>query len=223
MKYLVVDTETTGLNRRRAKLTEPDTLYENGDEVIQIGGIVLNEDLTPSRLFCHYCDCLLPESCKQAFEKHEIRMEDVRKYLSGVFFEEVAIKWIPELFADDAIYIGYNVDFDMRMIAQSSRNFCCDFESVGKVTTRMPRTGRWCLDVMQYLPKRAKLVSFYNQLTDARDEFYRQYAGKLPLETNIPELLEPTWQSAHNALFDSIETYLLFMSQVWNKKLFAGR
>lgn len=222
MTYLVADTETTGLVRK-ADLNSACSLYDNGDEIVQIGGLLLNADMVPVRAFCHYCDCLLPESVSQAYNKHGIRMSSVRQYVPNIFFEEVALKLIPELFSDNLIVIGYNTDFDVKMIAQSLRNFSADFDNLRKVTARVPKSGRWQLDVMKYLPTKAKLVSYYSRLSHARDSFFNKYAGNLVLETNAPELLERTWQSAHNSLFDAIETYLLFITEVWNKKIFPGR
>lgn len=221
MNYIVFDTETTGLNRRRAKLNEPGTLFENGDEVIQIGGVILDNSLNPKKLFCHYCDVLQAESHEGAREVHGILLDDIRATLPNVYLEDVLLRWVPEFFSDDVVFIGYNSGFDIQMVAQTLRNFCFDFEGIQKVTTRMPQSGRWQLDTMAYLPKRVKLTSLYSQLTDARNAFYAAYANRIPLETNNPEMLEPTWRGAHNSLFDAIETYLLFKDRIWQKKLFG--
>lgn len=219
MISIVLDTETTGLSRRYASLSTPCSLKENGDEVVQIGGLVLNEKFEPCRAFCHYCDCLLPDLSPGAAAVNAIKMEEIRKYIPGIFLEEVCAKLIPELFSNDLLIIGYSVDFDLRMVAQSLRNFCFGFEEFSKVGVKLPSSGKSYLDVMGYLPRRAKLVSHYEALTPFREEFYQRYAGNLSLETNIPELLENSWAKAHNSLFDAIETYLLFLSKNLDKTL----
>lgn len=219
MISVVFDTETTGLTRRYASLSTPCSLKENGDEVVQIGGLVLDEKFEPYRAFCHYCDCLLPEVSSGAAAVNNISMMEVRKYVSGMFLEEVCAKLIPELFSENVLFIGYSVEFDLRMVAQSLRNFCFGFEDLKKVSVKIPTSGRSYLDVMEYLPRRAKLTSHSEALTPYRNEFYHRYAGKLTFETNAPELLEGSWASAHNSLFDSIETYLLFRSKNLDKTL----
>lgn len=219
MIAMVLDTETTGLNKKYSKLNVPCSLRENGDEVVQVGGLILNESLEPVRMFCHYCDCLMPSVVPAAYEVNKLDLTTIRRYIPGMYLEEVCVKLIPEIFLDDLVIIGYNTSFDLRMVAQSMRNFCFDFENCGKVTTSFPTRGRWILDVMSYMPKRTKLVSHHDSLSGARSSFYAQWAGSLKIETNIPELLESSWQSAHNALFDAIETYLLFKERVWQKKL----
>ena len=223
MHFVVLDTETTGLNRKYSALNEPCSLRDNGDEVIQIGGLLLDERLRPYKAFCHYCDCLMASVPEEASRVHGINIQDVRRYIPGTFLEEVVAEWVPELLSDDVVVIGYNSDFDMQMVAQSMRNFCFDFGKFKKVMTKLPTTGQWSLDVMGYLPKRVKLVSLYDECTEARCDFYQEFRGRLPLESNVPEMLEATWAHAHNSLFDAIETYLVFKTKVLGKKLFRGR
>lgn len=223
MHYVVLDTETTGLGRKYSVLNEPCSLRDNGDEVIQIGGLLLDETLKPYKAFCHYCDCLMASMPEEVSRIHGIDIQEVRKYIPGTFLEEVVAVWVPEILASDVVIVGYNTDFDMQMVAQSMRNFCFDFGKFEKVMSRLPARGQWTLDVMGYLPKRVKLVSHYDDCTEARKEFYRTNCKKLPLESNVPEMLEATWAHAHNSLFDAIETYLVFKTKVLGKKLFKGR
>lgn len=222
MTFIVFDVESTGLNRKYARLTEPSSIMDNGDEVIQIGGLVLDADLQPTRGFCFYCDCMLAESHPEALAVHQITMRSIREVVPNVFLEDVLMTWVPEFFQPDVVFIGYNSSFDVSMVAQSLRNFCFDFENIQKVSRKLPESGRWHLDTMGYIPHRAKLTSYYTQLTAARTEFFKKFAGKLPLQTNAVSLLESSWESAHNAFYDSLETYLLFMTHVWNKRLFGG-
>lgn len=221
MDYIVFDGETTGLARIQGAINNPQSLKGNGDEIIQIGGIILDESFTPKRMFCHYCDCLLPGIDTEASAINRIDMSMVRQQVPNVFIEEVVETLVPELCSDNVTLIGYNIDFDINMMAQSLRDAVIKWKPLNKVSTRIPRQGRNAIDVMKYLPKRVKLVSFYDALTEPRNTFYRLYADKLTIETNCVEMLEETWSSAHNSLFDSIETYLLFMDQILGKKLFT--
>lgn len=223
MQYIVIDTETTGLTRKYSALTAPCSLRENGDEVVQLGGIVLDEDLQPRRAFCHYCDCMLPEMPEKAYNVNGICISDIRRSLEHVYLEEVVAHWVPELLIDNVTLIGYNTEFDVRMMEQSMRNFYGGFKKYRKVASSLlVSTGNWFIDVMDYLPKRVKLAALHGQCVNARDTFYRVCGGKLPLETNLPELLEPTIQQAHNSLYDAIETYAAFKTLVFGKKLFKA-
>ena len=219
MTYLVFDTETTGLSRKYSNLNEPCSVTENGDEIIQIGGFVVDEQLNPIRAFCHYCDVLLPDSKSEARRVHQIGMETIRAEIPGTFFEEVACRFVPELFYKDVTFIGYNIDFDMQMVAQCLRNLCFPFENTTPVMGRLYKSGRHTLDVMKYLPGKSKLVSFSKELNADREAFFMKYAGVLPLECNIPGLLGATWEHNHNSLFDALETLLLLKQRVWGKKI----
>lgn len=223
MTYLCFDTETTGLVRRRGTLHEACSIAENGDEIIQIGGIVFDEFLEVHRAFCYYCDAMLPESSADARAVHGIYLNDIRQKVPGMFFEEVAWKLIPEFFIDDVTYTGYNIDFDMQMVAQSMRNFAFPFEKCTPVMGRLFTSGRHTFDIMKYLPRKSRLVQFSRELTPARKRFFKEYAGKLPLEVNIPELFISSWEHNHNALYDAIETYLLMKEKIWGQKILLGR
>lgn len=223
MNYIVIDTETTGLARPRVAFNAPCAITDNGSEVIQIGGLYLDEQLKPAKAFCYYCDCMSPESSAQAFATHQIAMSAIRERLAGVFLEEVVEKHLPELLSDDVTFMGYNSDFDMYMIRNSMRSHARQFAPWQKVTSRLRSSGRWAVDAMAYLPKRVKLSSFYQELTPARERFHSIYGGSLPLETNYPELLLGQMKTAHNSLYDAIETYLLLQSKVFGKSLFRGR
>ena len=224
MQYIVLDTETTGLTKKYSDLRTPCSLRDNGDEVVQIGGLVLDDDMNPARAFCHYCDLLMPAMPEKAYSINGIALGDVRSKVENIFLEEVVVKWIPEIMLEDSIIFGYNAEFDVHMIAQSMRNFYGGFRKYKRVTSPiLPDTGNWVVDVMSYLPKRVKLTSLYSSCSTERELFYRNYANKLKLETNAPELLEPTISQAHNSLYDAIETYLVLKTHVWGKKLFVGR
>lgn len=223
MNYVVFDTETTGLTRRQTPRNEPCSVLRVGSEVIQIGGLVLNESMVPTRAFCFYCDCLAPCSPEEAYQTHGISMSEVRKYASDMFPGEILHNFLPEFLADDVVFIGYNVGFDISMLSQSTLDFTDKFVDIPTVDMFMPTRGRHSLDVMSYFPKRLKLTQHTKSLGEKRKAFYEEYGGKLTIETNALPLLEEQMSHAHNALFDSIETYLLFMDKVWKQKVFGGK
>lgn len=220
MDYLVLDTETTGLNSGRYHTTLPCSITDNGDEVIQIGGLILNGKLEPVRGFCHYADALLPESGEQALNVHGISLREIRKSLPNVFIEEVVAQNLPQLYSSDVTVIGYNCAFDIRMLMQGLRNFSESFRAFQFTSTALPSKGRWAVDVMKYMPRRRKLVSYSEQLTPARERFYREYGDSLVIDSNCQHLLHESFNHAHNALYDVIETYLLFTEEVLGKRLF---
>lgn len=222
MIYIVFDTETTGLDIRHASLKEVCSISNNGDEVIQIGGLTLDSNLNPIKAFCHYCDCLKHASDGKAFKTHQLDLATIRRYVPNTYLEDVLVTYLPEFFEEDVVFIGYNVKFDINMVAQSIRNSSLEWGPFQNVKAKLPREGRWQLNVMDFLPRRMQLVSYETSLREARTKFYKEFQGRLPLETNCPELLSEHWQRAHHALYDSIQTYLLFKEQVWMKKIFGG-
>ena len=222
MIYVLYDTETTGLKSLQVPLNKPASIHKAGSEVIQIGGLVLDDSLVPVRAFCHYCDCIAPHSDADAYRVHGIDLTAIRKEIPGVFLEDVIVRHIPELLLPDMTIIGYNCEFDIKMVAQSIRSSGLPFSPGKRVVSRLPREGRWYLDVMDFLPQRNKLTSYASQLTKARDSFYRSFAGRIPLETNMPTLFLEQWEHAHNAVYDAIETYLLFVDRVYGQKVFKG-
>lgn len=224
MTYIVVDVEATGLERLRVPVDTSASLEESGSEVIQIGGIILNNSLEPVRCFCHYCDCLVAESESAALKTHGIRMRDVRAYLSNIYLEDVILTRIPELLLEDLTLIGYNVGFDIAMIRQSVRNALPFFiGDIPRVMSRLPTRGHAFLDVMSYLPHRVKLSSFHDELAAFRGQFLSQWGSRLTVDSNCWELLQrQTWQ-AHSALFDCIETYGLLVTKIIGKKILVRR
>ena len=90
----------------------------------------------------------------------------------------------------------------------------------------MPRTGRWSVDVSEYLKQvnknqrgyRLRLSSFDAELEPARLDFYRRY-GDMIVDSNCLELFKPSWEKAHNSFYDALNTYLLWRDRIWRKKL----
>lgn len=223
MKLVVLDTETTGLSRAVAPHGTPCAISGIGSEVIQIGGLVLDHKANPVRAFCHYCDCMAPEMSEDARKVNKLSLARIREFVPNVFPEDVLLTRVPELLADDVVVIGHNISFDLQMLSQSTRNCFPSFSGWPRVMCRVPSKGRALLDTMSYFSHRRKLSSFYDEVTPLRKVFYARYGETLPFDTNCPDLFYGDKVDHHNALFDSIETYLVFQYHIWGKKVSGGR
>lgn len=226
--YMVLDTETTGLRTisDAEALKSPSSIFSHGDEVCQIGGIFLTQQMQPFRFFCYYCDVVRADSSPGALATHGIAMCDVRKYIAGQYLPEIVQKYLPELLAPNVGFIGYNTEFDMCSIRQTLANSVGDFTWSPLKTPVIPKRGRVSIDVVPYVMAnnggkayRRRLSSFDAELAKSRENFLIAYGNSIPVEHNCPELLSEAMINAHNALYDAINTYLLWVERVWRKKL----
>lgn len=221
--FIVFDTEGTGLNRQAlGKLNEPAAVTSRGSEVCQIGGIILNERMMPLKMFCHYCDTVVADSPTAAYNVHGISQRDVRRYLIGQFLPEIMTQYLPEFFYSNVVFIGYNSEFDMTLVAQSLANSPIDWKWKPLHASIIPKRGRVSVDVAEYVKQGSayrKLSSFENELTTQRLQFLSYYERRVQIETNCIELLQGTWERAHNSFFDAVNTYLLWGDRIWKKKL----
>lgn len=223
LKIIVLDTETTGLDKKSlTSLTTPTSITNRGSEVCQIGGMLLTETMRPYKCFCYYCDTVAAESTPDAFMVHGLRQRDIRRTLSGVYLEEILQTYLPEVFEDNVIFIGYNIEFDMTMIAQTIANSRIPFFWRTFRGIAMPKSGRQAIDIAEYVKCRQyyrKLSSFDKELEESRKDFIGRLQFSVGIDTNHSELLEEQMSHAHNSFFDSVSTYLLWMDRVWKKKL----
>lgn len=225
-QFLVYDTESTGLKFAETDLSVPASLRHRGDEVCQIGGLLLDERMEPTKLFCHYCDTVKVDCDPTAQKVNGIYMEEVRKYVRCQYLPQVLQERVPEFFADDIIFIGYNVEFDQRMVGQTLSNSDVSFTWSPFKGSIIPKTGRWSVDVSDFFKRvasgnrsyRQHLSSFVQELEGPREEFFQCY-GAMEVETNCLELLAPSWKQAHNSFFDALNTFLLWRDRIWRKKL----
>lgn len=220
--FIVLDTETTGLERSGVPLEEPSTLKVRGSEVCEIGGIILDQEMIPQQFFCYYCDVVAPECDEGAKNVTGLSMQELRKYVRGVFLPEILVSNLPEFFYDSAVFIGYNVEFDMEMIKQTLFNSPITFTWSSNKSSILPRKGRISVDVMEYVRcagHRRKLKSFEDELEVSRNRFLDKWTDKLSVQTNCPELLSEQWNRGHNSFYDALNTYLLWGDRVWKKKL----
>lgn len=221
--FIVLDTEDTGISKIPvSSYKKPLSILRRGSEVIQIGGIVLNEKQEPIKLFCHYCDTVIADSPEEALSVHGISQKVSREYVRCQFLPEIITAHLPELLFPNVCFIGYNVEFDMQMIGQSISNSPIDWKYKPVMGNILPKTGRYSVDVMQYLfsgNRRKRLSSFNDELRTKRDKFISIYGDKLSVQTNCIEMLSESWKRSHNSFFDALNTYILWGERVWKKKL----
>lgn len=221
--FSFLDVESTGLQRQPLNyLPEPAALFSRGDEVCQIGGILADEHMRPIQFFCHYCDIVRADSPSGAMSVHGISQRDVRRYVSGQFLPEVMQRYLPELFGEDVVFVGYNTEFDLGQIAQTLSNSSINFDWKPFKGNIIPRKGRHSVDVAEFVKVGSayrKLSSFEKELEETRTMFLNLWERRLGVQTNCIELLAPSWNKAHNAFFDSLNTFLLWGDRVWKKKL----
>ncbi len=230
MKFIFLDTETTGLKEDRTIFKDTAAgsreYLQKGDEVIQIGGLITDANLVPLRLFCHHCDTTICSMDTKAQQTHGITMEFLRAYVKDIFLEEVLVTELPELFESDIVTIGYNIQFDTKMIKQT----ICDSKQTlifGNpiVNSIVPSEGKHTLDLVPFFikyfngkPVRQKLESLAVKKTDDYNRFLVEFSN-IPLHTNIPmEYAFPNGVHSHNSMYDSIICYLL-TKDIWKRKL----
>lgn len=231
MKYIFLDTETTGLSKDELVMQDTASgtrqVLKKGDEVIQIGGLITDANLNPIRLFCHHCDTTVCNMEKKALDVHGITMEFLRTYVKDIFLEEVIETLIPELYEDNIVTIGYNIDnFDVTMIKQTLRDSEHQpYFGVPVVNSIIPSNGRYTLDLVPFFIKNYNGKQFRQKLevlAKQREKQYQQFCAdysSIPLDTNIPlEKAFPNGISSHNSMYDSVICYLL-MKELWKRKL----
>lgn len=138
MKYFIFDTETTGLDRMK-------------DEVIELGGILLDEKFSVEKVVHFYCsvDKVIP---KQAVNIHGIDNGKLMKLSNNLFFEDYMLKAENNFITKpkDIFFIGYNVSYDINMVNNSLGNNGYDTLDFGRNTTSLNHTeGIYNLDLMR--------------------------------------------------------------------------
>lgn len=221
--FIVFDTEGTGLTRiPKTAINVPASVYSRGSEVCQIGGIILNNQMQPLKLFCHYCDTVAPESSSGAISVHGISQRVVRRYLTGQYLPEIIERWLPEFLWNDVVFVGYNAEFDMDLVAQTMANSPINFTWKRFIGSIVPKHGRFSIDVGDFVKigdNFRKLSSFEKELEWQREAFLSRYSRTMSIDTNCIEMLHDSWEKAHNSFFDALNTYLLWSDRVWKKKL----
>lgn len=216
MKYLFYDVETTGL------LTDTDAVH--GDEVIQIGGVLTDDNLKPIRVFSYLCDTTKTSINKQAEAVHHITMETLRKTVRDIYLEEILITKVPELIQEkDLIIVGHNINFDIIMTQQTLRDTVINLSFDGEIKDSiLPSNGRWIIDTMFYT-KRSGRKSSYNvglsKLVEGYDDFFNEFMQEISIDMFDTNYVMDSHIWFHDACIDAIYCYLVFLKQLWKVKL----
>lgn len=203
MKYLVFDTETTGLRTK--------------DEVIQFSGLLLDDKCKLLRLFSFYCDTLV-DIHPEAERTHGLSKTRVHELSKGRFFEEqfYAIPHLQECTKmKDITWVGYNVPFDIRLINQTLMNNGYSAVDFGRKVNTLSNTGVCNFDVHQ------AVRAYYNRgIAISLSNAVEKYCDT-PMSTIVAQykkLLRYTGfegnANLHDSLFDTFLTYKL-LEQIW--------
>lgn len=197
MNYLIFDTETTGLHSQ--------------DEVIQFSGLILDNNLKLKRGYNWYCDTPHAIS-KEAEAVHGISKKMLHDLSGGKVFEDYWYYMMNEIDMTEGItFIGWNVDFDKRLINQTLNNNGLDEFDFGKKVTTLKKSSDVCsFDLMKAvanllvgrdrlkLEQASKMISLDEATLKKR---YSKLASKFP---NVTE------KDFHNSLYDTYVTYEIF-------------
>lgn len=198
MNTFVFDTESTGLT--------------SNDEVIQFSGLLLDDNLNLIRVVNFYCDTQVkihPEASKV----NGLTSDLVHKLSGGKFFEDYYCNE-PIFKLKDMCWVGYNIDFDTRMVNNTLRNNGLPVHNFGKRTTSLDKKeGIYCYDVMQvFAAKRhshkVKLSVAAQELKFTQDSLDKMYQKLLHLAGEYVDL------TFHNAIYDAMITWLLLIQEV---------
>lgn len=216
MNFLFLDTETTGLER--------GSEVTRGDEVIQIGGVLTDENLIPLRVFDYLCDTTKISMSPQAQRVHGLSMQYIRSQVRDIYLEEVINQYLPELYTSkDLITVGHNIRFDIDMIWQTLRD-CSKKPLFGSEVQPplLPKQGRYYIDTVPYFMRKTPNGAFRQKLSTLSKKYtteFEQFLDNTPsgiYSTNYERVGRP---NLHNALVDSIYCYIIFKEQVWKTRL----
>lgn len=226
---IVFDTETTGLADSNPDVTSRVTLAQMGSEVVQLGGLIVNGgpwnradpykeiSIEP---FCYFLDCIAANPCPEAMKITHIDMRRWREEVNGYYLHQALVEGVPEMYASDCNFIGHNVMFDIGMMNQTLRN-TGGFKAALLRNSILPSKGRWAIDTVAYTTKfgrRQKLTALASYMEEEINEFKESIAG-IKVRTNSETLLNGEYSGAHNALTDSICTFVVWRDLVWRRKI----
>lgn len=209
MNYIFFDTETTGLG--------------NKDEIIQISGIVTDLSLNIKEVFSEYVYTDRPIT-PGALQVHGIDSFKLRKLSSDpktgmpLYLEDKLGK-IQRMFSKGNIFVGHNVNFDIRLLQQSLalsiKKFSTPdtFEGFDKcdegcnykicTLTQLKKYGPGKGN-KNYSNKLEKYIERFNSIygDNAVENSYVNFCSKFNVSSEKGK--------SHDSLFDTFATYLLF-------------
>lgn len=220
MKFVIFDTETTGLN----------------GEAIQMAMIVLDENLKIESFDSFYCDtdCVIE---KGATNVHGLTNEMVHKLSGGKYFEDYVLgnpRYKKLFFEEDVVFPGYNVLFDLKIVNNSlintghglitdikkysdlKNNPDAKLRLVTKTYNPIKETGgaHW-FDLMEYARNRTGMIKGLN-LAKAVDLLVRDIDVKTSFDVVSKKFNLQSGKSYHDASYDAFCTMLLFYEFIKN-------
>lgn len=217
---IVLDTETTGLAKCTLPFDKPTSLSKMGSEVVQLGGLIIKED-DRFEPFLFFCDTIAPNLNKGAQKVTGLDMNLIRPHVPCYYLHQAICEGVPELMLQDLNIIGHNIKYDYQMMKQSLRN-SIDFNATLLTNSLMPTNGRWLIDTIELTQVRGrwqKLQSLASKYKTDIDNFIADLSNT-SIRTNSPSLCRTFGIHAHNALYDSICTWIVWRNEIWKKKVF---
>lgn len=202
MSYLFFfDTETTGFG--------PD------DEVIQFAGILTDANMNIIDVVNFYCNPakIIP---REAVNVHGLTNADVYKLSHGHFIDEFIFKYDWLVNPKDIVFIGYNVEFDVRLVNQSLLLNGCEGINFGTRVNVIPRDTKhksYKLCMMETIKNNLGYYKNQKLVNVTREHLHfnsNKVVEKIELLCEYFNVDRPKHCNAHDALYDSFMTMMLF-------------
>ncbi len=199
MKYFFWDTETSG--------------FGFSDEVLQLGGIVVDEAFNIVEVVNFFCDTTCPISPGAAAVNH-LTFELVHKLSGGKTFEDNWLELTRRL-GDDVCWIGWNESFDRRVVNQTLKKAGLQLYNFGKLIHGVREAAGIChYDLMRGIGKlrnNGRSIKLMNAVTS----YLRMPVSEIDkmYEKSIKQF--DTEVGAHHADYDAFMCYLLFIGVIY--------
>lgn len=220
MVFIVLDAETSGLSKRPlSDLNKPQSVNSAGDSVVQLGALVYNSSFELQRAVCLYNNIIQADVSPKAQEVNKLSMALLRDTLYSVTLEQNIVERLPELLSSDVCVVGYNVNFDFVMIAQTIRNFTTMPEFRKHNRLEAPKKGKCLVDVAEYCAASTMDKRIYKKLTQVSSPYAQPiadlfYEVQRKVYTNCPAEFKRSGHGAHSALYDAVATSVLWREKV---------
>ena len=209
MKYFLYDVETTGFSRF--------------DEVIQFSGYLLDDNLRKERIINFYAYTQV-DSNPDALKVHHLDKKLLWELSEGKTFEEQIFQYDFLFNEKDITFVGYNIQFDNRLVNQTLKNNGYEPFNFGSKVTALTKTeGRHYFDLMQPMSSmfnhgiKMKLSDTITQikfksikeLNEIYDIIFKNVGMPAGFSTDLAKQNEIS--KFHNSLYDSFIYWCLLL------------
>ncbi len=204
-QLVIFDTETTSLFMR--------TPTKAGAEVIQFAAIMVDENFNITRVINRYCSSTqLVDS--EALKVHKLSDKKISILSDDKFFEQI-VREESLRNLDNVTWIGYNINFDIKMINQTLFQNGYEGLDFGKNTEMLSfrKNGIYHFDAMRCLSRlsgythNVKLSDLINKYYGV--DYFRRLCCTFRNNFNIIDPLIGEEDFFHNAIFDSLATLVI--------------